>query len=310
LTPRPLLRRVAESAAEARERLARFDRRRQRRLRVTPAFYDLEYEPLTLRTEDQIELAAWFVPAQPPDGRRRGLGALMHHHYGGQKAAMLPWLELFSRLGVDCLAFDARAHGGSSCRADQETYHQRFADVRAAHAELRRRGAERLLGFGQSQGGAVLVGALAASPDLVCLVLDSGPSATALPSLWGLARLIMREKPAPSVPPGPSALTTAMLAARLYARTGPTRYPLFLWRGLWRLRNRPLLWLHGTADDVIERHRAARWYDRIRPHAPSWAELTVPGAAHVQCLQHGPAEVERAVRALLGRIGPSPLLET
>jgi pimeloyl-ACP methyl ester carboxylesterase len=238
----------------------------------------------------------------------------MHHHYGGQRAAMLAWIELFTRLGVDCLAFDARGHGASPCRATEETYRQRFADVRAARNELHRRGYETIIGFGQSQGGAVLIGALAHDPALAGMILDSGPSATALPSLVGLARLMQREAGGPAArpeiapgtmavaPPASERLTTALLAGLLFRRTGPATYPLFLWRGLWQLRRRPLLWLHGTADSVIERHRAARWYAPLRRVAPAWRELRVEGAEHVQCLQHSPAAVERAVTAFVQRM--------
>lgn len=273
--------------------LARFDRRKERALSVTPEFYDLDFEEVTLQTDDGVELAAWFVPAKGPAGLG-DVAVLMHHHFGGQKAALLPWIELFHELGVGCLAFDARGHGASPCGWQQESYWRRFADVRAARLELCRRGARRLLLYAQSQGGAVVLGALARSPEVAAVILDSGPALSATASIWGLARSL----PEPDTPMPLAA--AGVISAELLLRTRPGSYPLFLWRGLLAVRDRPLLWLHGAADRIIPPAWSRGWFALLGRIAPRWQHLLVAGAAHAECLQHGGAAVQRQVASLVG----------
>jgi len=281
------------AAAEA---LARFDRRRLRPLGVTPEFYDLPYQSLVLHTDDGVALDAWYVPAPAGPEASGGLGAVMHHHYGGQKAVLLPWIELLHRLGVACLAFDARGHAGSRCAEDRQSYRQRFADVRAAHAELGRRGHDRILGYGQSQGAAVLIGGLSRAPGLAALILDSGPSAWAVPSIWRMAQSLV-----PDATPG-AGLTAGVIALELVRRIRPADYALHLWPGLLQMCDRPLLWLHGSSDGVIPRRWAEPWYRLLKPRAPRWQAMVVPGAEHVQCLQQGGPAVEQRVRELVEQL--------
>jgi alpha-beta hydrolase superfamily lysophospholipase len=279
----------------ATEALARFDRRRLRPLGVTPDFYDLPHERLALVTDDGVTLDGWYVPA-PAAAERASLGVVMHHHYGGQKAALLPWIELFHRLGAACLAFDARGHAASPCAQAEESYRQRFADVRAAHAELVRLGHRRIVGYGQSQGGAVLIGGLSHASELEALILDSGPAALAMPAMWGMARSLLPDR----VPH--ARLATGAITLELVRRMRPADYALRLWPGLLRMRDRPLLWLHGSADRVIPRPWVEPWFRLLEPRAPRWEAMMVPGADHVQCLQQDEAGVARRVQGLLERL--------
>jgi alpha-beta hydrolase superfamily lysophospholipase len=282
------------SSAGARA-LARFDRRKARAFSVDPDFYDLDFEALWLRTDDGLRLSSWFVP--PPAGESADLMVLMHHHYGGQKAALLPWIDLFHRLGVGVLAFDARDHAQSPCPSGSGAYVHRFADVRAGFDELLRRGVRRVVGYGQSQGGAVLLGGLAHRPELAGVILDSGPSASALLSLWGLARELPEQE-------GPTAQWLAgLIVGELLRRMQPWTYPWHLWRGLLRLRQRPLLWLHGTEDRVIPAAWVELWFQPLRRAAPAWRRMLVPGAQHAECLQLGGAAVEARVGELLRAAG-------
>ncbi|MCA9668779.1 MAG: alpha/beta hydrolase [Myxococcales bacterium] len=275
-----------------------------RTLRVDPAFYDLEFEPLTLRARDGVSLDAWFVPAR---GAARG-AVLMHHHYGGQKAAMLPWIELFVDAGLDALAFDGRGHAGSPCSAEQDGYEARFGDVHAAAEALRARGARQIFGYGQSQGAAVVIGALAAeraagARDIAGVIVDSGPAPLAGPSLYWLARTLFDD----ALPRPERALATLFATATLYRRTGPGLYALTLWRALVGLRQTPLLWLHGDSDVVIP-HAAARvWFEACAPLSRGrWHKLLVEGAAHVECLQTDEARVAAAVHQLLAACAACP----
>ncbi len=252
----------------------------------------MQYEDLVLQTDDGISLNAWFVTPEAP--RDDGLVVLMHHHYLGQKASMIPWIHLFWRLGIPSLSFDARGHAASDPSPDgRGSFAKRAADVRAGWDELERRGATRILGYGQSQGAATLVMGVGGKRPLVGLILDSGPAPEMGTAAWGLAGNMLgigrRNR-----------LARTILAARIIPGTEPLRYMPNLWGALYRARHTPLLWLHGDQDDVIKPAWSRRWYDRLETDA--WSELSVPGADHVRTLQTDEEAVTAAVERLLERL--------
>lgn len=259
--------------------------------RLTPGRrLKLPYEVLQLTTDDGVNLNAWYLPAEGE------LAVVLHHHYGGQKATVLPWLAFFHELGLPALAFDARGHADSDAAPKgRGSFVRRAADVQAACDELRRRGHGRILGFGQSQGAASLVIGAAGRPDVVGVILDSGPAPEMGTAAWGLAGNMLgrRGKEAPGV--------RGLLALRIVPGTQPVRYLGALWRSLVRLRSRPLLWIHGGRDDVIERGWSAIWFRALR--APGWEAVEVPEADHVRTLQVGGESVRAAVRDFVATLG-------
>jgi len=273
-------------------------RRAQTARRIDPGRrLGMEWEPVDLFTDDGVGLAGWWVIPESP--RPDGLVAVMHHHYGGQRATMLPWIHLFWRLGIPSLSFDARGHGDSHpTPVGRGSFPKRRADVHAAIAEARRRGARRILGFGQSQGAATLAMALGSRtpPELVGLILDSGPAPDMSTAAWGLSGNILgRGKD--------DLLARSMLSARILPGTEPHIYPLVLWSSLLRLTRQPLLWLHGDDDDVIERDWALTWWRPLSPLSRSrWRSVLVPGADHVRTLQTAPDHVEEEVGNFLARL--------
>jgi pimeloyl-ACP methyl ester carboxylesterase len=180
------LRQVREHTSIAGER---FRRAMRREMRISPKLLRLDHEQVNLQTSDGLRLSGWFVPkAQEGRFSRHALGVVLHHHYGGQKAATLPWIRQLQRLGVDTLAFDARGHGSSSARPiGIDCFVQRAADVEAAIDEIRRRGAERVICLGQSQGASIVAFACGKRSDVDAVIFDSGPPPTMEVSAWGLA---------------------------------------------------------------------------------------------------------------------------
>jgi len=257
-------------------------------------------EELRLQTDDGVGLSGWYIPEPVPSVRSRRICAILHHHYGGQKATVLPWIELFHRLGIATLSFDARGHGASDASPrGRGSFVRRAADVTAACAEARRRGAEGILGFGQSQGAAALVMAMSGRSDLLGCILDSGPAPDMGTAAWGLAGNMLgaagRGRP----------WTRALLSTRIVPGTQPVRYLGALWWSLYGLRRVPLLWLHGGRDQVIRRQWAALWYRGLRPEGGLWQCTEVPAAEHVRCLQAGGESVEQDVAAFVAALdGP------
>ncbi len=252
----------------------------------------LPWERVEFDTSDGAHLVGWYVPGSPERSRPADMAMVLHHHYGGQKATVLPWIAWFHAQGWPCLAFDARGHAESSdSPLGKGSFVARRADVHAACEELRRRGARRIVGFGQSQGAAALVMAVAHRDDVIGVILDSGPAPEMGTAAWGLAGNMLgrtgRENPR----------WRGLLAARILPGTQPVRYLGALWRALAALRDRPLLWLHGGRDDVIPLRWSRVWYAALK--TVRWSAVHVPDADHVRTLAVGGEPVERAVAAFL-----------
>jgi pimeloyl-ACP methyl ester carboxylesterase len=288
------LRQVREHTSIAGER---FRRAMRREMRISPKLLRLDHEQVNLQTSDGLRLSGWFVPkAQEGRFSRHALGVVLHHHYGGQKAATLPWIRQLQRLGVDTLAFDARGHGSSSARPiGIDCFVQRAADVEAAIDEIRRRGAERVICLGQSQGASIVAFACGKRSDVDAVIFDSGPPPTMEVSAWGLAGAMLELG---RVPTGPAERLLA--AFRLLVRTRPLRFNRAIWTALIRLRNRPLLWIHGDRDVVIPRHWSRLWYESLRPRRkPLWSSVEVAGGEHVRTIQANASQVAEEVERFL-----------
>ena len=258
--------------------------RTARRVRSTDPrrAFGLEFEEVTLRTADGIELRAWYVGRE---GTQRGV--VIHHHVGGQKATALPWIELLYAQGLAVLALDARAHAASGGHGRVFSFAQRRFDVRAGVDWLHQR-CGRVYVLGQSQGAAVAVMAAAGDARVRGVICDSGPAADVFTASWGLVGTLI---------PRSSLLARASATAYLASFARPLRYTARLGYSLARLRDRPLLWVHGDRDVVIPRAASALWFERLR--APHWRATVVPGAGHVACVSRDRAQVARAVEEFL-----------
>jgi uncharacterized protein len=124
---------------------------------------------VTLRTEDGLELGAWFVPATGPD---RAIGVLVAAGNAGNRSLRAPLAAALARKGLAVLLFDYRGYGGNRGRPTQAGLAR---DVRAAlrflddELGLPR---DRLLYFGESLGAAVVT-ELATQEQPLGLVLRS-----------------------------------------------------------------------------------------------------------------------------------------
>ena len=105
-------------------------------------------------------------------GRGR-TGLVLGHQLGSDLCEWLPQARAFARRGYRVLVFDFAGFGDSQPGPDGRV----DTDVVAAAAELRRRGADRIVLVGSSMGGtAVLSAATRIRPPVVGVVSLSGPS--------------------------------------------------------------------------------------------------------------------------------------
>jgi pimeloyl-ACP methyl ester carboxylesterase len=106
---------------------------------------------IRFRTSDGLTLSGAVVGSGP-------VGAVLIHEYPRDSCGWWPYARYLSRHGVRALVFDLRCFGASPCPRGRG---HATADVAAAVAELRRRGARRVALVGASMGGAIAVVAAA-----------------------------------------------------------------------------------------------------------------------------------------------------
>lgn len=117
---------------------------------LTPADISLDYEPVTLVTEDKLNLDGWFVPAEAA----RGV-ILFFHGNAGNISHRLDSLKIFHALGYSTFIFDYRGYGRSEGRtSEQGTY----LDAKAAWrylTEQRQIAEGEIIYFGRSLGASI-----------------------------------------------------------------------------------------------------------------------------------------------------------
>ena len=108
-------------------------------------------EDVALRTEDGLDLGAWYLPGATDDGP----AVLVANGNGGHRGLRAPLARRLGEAGLAVLLFDYRGYGGNPGSPSEEGL---ALDVRAARAFLLDAGApaDRLIYFGESLGAAVV----------------------------------------------------------------------------------------------------------------------------------------------------------
>ena len=132
---------------------------------ITPADLGLEYEDVTIITEDNIELAAWFIPSE--NAKEKAI--VVCHGYPADKGNVLSFAT-FLHNEFNLLFFDFRAMGKSGGKITTAGWRER-KDFLAAVKYLKSKGMKKIGGLGFSMGGAVII--MADSPDVDAIVTES-----------------------------------------------------------------------------------------------------------------------------------------
>ena len=137
------------------------------RLIATPEALGLDFESVSIGTEDDLRLHAWWIPANPA----RGV-LLFCHGNAGNISHRLDSIRQFHELGLSVLIFDYRGYGESEGKPSEAGT---YRDVTAVWRYLTgKRGIppEKVVVFGRSLGGAVAAH-LAARVEPGAVVLES-----------------------------------------------------------------------------------------------------------------------------------------
>ena len=252
-------------------------------VRGTPAAVSLAYEPVELRSAtDGVPIRGWLLPAR---GERAVilLHGLDHNRWDSDwHAELAPTLV---RAGFDVLVFDLRAHGESGGDHVGLGWLER-GDVRAGVDLLLARGIPpgRIGLHGTSYGASTALLAAAAIPEVGAVLADSGfADARDL-----LDQEIRRKTGLPPVfTPGITYFASAFYGLDL------ARIPPVL--AVPALGQRPVLFVHGTADSRIPVDHALRLKAAASPAGELWL---VEGAEHVGARGARMAEYEQRMLRL------------
>jgi uncharacterized protein len=119
-------------------------------INFTPDMAGLPYEDMYLKTEDGIDINAWFIPAE---SAKKTL--LFFHGNGGNISHRLDSLKIFHEMGLSVFIIDYRGYGRSQgTSSEQGTYR----DAEAAWQYLTETlgiSDKEIIIFGRSMGGAI-----------------------------------------------------------------------------------------------------------------------------------------------------------
>ncbi len=226
--------------------------------------------PWSTRTADGLTLRGWYCPT----AERRRLVVLVHG-MGGSRDEMAALGRDIREAGYDVLVFDLRGHGGSDPSRLFMGRRER-GDVRAVLAWAHARGysSDRVGWLGYSMGASTLLMEAAQNGDIQVAVLDS-PFGN-LPEL--LKAELTRHSHLPALfNPG------ILIAARV--AFGVRTDDLVPSTSARRWGNRPLMLIHGEADDVVPVQQARQL---ARVLGPSCRSFILPGVRHVGAYRADP----------------------
>ncbi|MBT3879593.1 MAG: alpha/beta hydrolase [Candidatus Scalindua sp.] len=216
---------------------------------TTPDAYGIEYDDVTFRTEDGLELHGWFIP-----GKKSSTDADLHtllwfHGNSGNVNRRLDNIKmLHDRVPVNVFIFDYRQYGRSEGKiTEQGTY----MDARAALAYLHSRNdinSEKIIFFGRSLGSAVAVD-LAVKEKCRALILE-----TPFTSIKEMGKELY-----------------PFLPFTIFLRT---KYD-----SLSKIRDIkvPTLIMHGDKDELVPIEQGKRLYEKANEPKEFY---TIPGAMH------------------------------
>ena len=133
----------------------------------TPADWGMEYEDVTLDTDDKIQLHGWFIPN--PHGEQV---LLFFHGNAGNISHRRDSIEIFHRLGLNVFIIDYRGYGRSGGKPGEQGFYRDAAAAWRFLIEEKAYAPDQILIFGRSLGGAVAA-KLAADVEARGLILES-----------------------------------------------------------------------------------------------------------------------------------------
>ncbi|MDO8674316.1 MAG: alpha/beta fold hydrolase [Dehalococcoidia bacterium] len=266
------------------DKLSRPDRKS---LTSTPSADRLSYESVQFPSAiDGILLKGWFIDSP---GTKTIL--MMHGRNGIRDDTNIGVMDVANGLaqaGYDVLTFDFRAHGESG-GTRYSLGQWEVQDVAGALEYLKSRAITSVGALGYSMGASTEILAAADHPEMRVLVADA-PFAD-------LSALLDVQLPKASGLPGFFNPGVIFMVRSLYGIDVTSVKPI---QAIPRLNNRPMLLIHGTADETIPVDHAYM-FEKAGAGNPNFETWIVPGAAHVESFKDHPQEYLKRVIGFFDR---------
>jgi uncharacterized protein len=246
-------------------------------------FPDLSGEDVAVESPTGARLAGRFFAGRAP------ATVVLLHGYGGNQDELLPVADELHDAGYSVFTFDQRGCGRSTGEITFGAREQEDLIAVVDHLVSRPDvDAERLGVFGFSMGGATAIMATARDSRIKALAADSA---------WAEARAWLRPSVG-AVFTHPRDRFTALSLKLVELRTGIDLDDLRPADVIGRISPRPLLLIHGTADEVVAASQAQR--NDAAAREPKELVL-VEGASHGGTITPGEAFHASRVRAFFDR---------
>jgi uncharacterized protein len=256
----------------------------------TPDDFDIQnWESISFLSSDGLKLDGWFIP---PDVNAEGGVIIYTHGLGGDRTNLLPQAALLhQRRGYGALLFDLRNHGKSEGEITTLGYDE-VKDVEGAFNYLLTRAEvnkDKIGIIGFSMGGAIVLRAAARIPQLKFVIAEAPYSSLEDTIYDGVSTSFVKEIPFPFTQ------TILWFGQR---ETNTDWYQVRPIDDLAQISPRPVMFIHGTADETIGVQNSQRLYEAAQE--PKTLYL-VPDAGHDELVSTNPAEFERQVLSFLDK---------
>ena len=138
----------------------------QKEIDYQPKDIGLDFEDVYFQSQDGLKLNGWFIPANNAQ-----YAVIFTHGNAGNISHRIEKLKFFNNLGCNVFIFDYRGYGKSEGKPSEKGL---YIDTKSAYDYLlsRRIIPEKLIGYGESLGGAFIID-LAYKNKMRALIVDS-----------------------------------------------------------------------------------------------------------------------------------------
>jgi len=211
----------------------------------------LEYEDVSWKTSDGLNIKGWFIPASSDNA------VLIAHGLGANKSNFIGTAAFWHHLGFNVLIFDFRGHGDSDGHTVSFGYRERLDIVGGWKylTQIKKFRADKIVGYGVSFGGAAMIHADNQIHGFHQLIIDSS-----FASLDTMAQHIIDEEPIVPYFFRQPFKEIALFFVRLdlgfdIREKSPENV-------VSNLTGTPILFIHGKGDPLIQWTQSERLFDR------------------------------------------------
>jgi len=244
----------------------------RKRIEFFPDQFGLPHENISFRTEDNLTLKGWFIPA--PEFSSRTIICL--HGHASNRSIVMSHTYFLREHGFNLLYFDFRGAGESQGKISSVGYLE-GRDLKAAMQFLRdnkEQEAEHIAIYGISMGAAVAINEAADNPAIECVISEAAfASYEKVVGKWAWNHFKIPYYPL---------VPLALFFVRMKLRANPE--PLSPRHRIGGIAPRPIFLVHGSHDNLVAARDARLLYRLAGEPRQLWI---VPGASHGKCAEIG-----------------------